>query len=49
VKKSESGDVDIWELLIVSILLVGLLFGVGPCNKCFYRAGEQAPFQVKEK
>ena len=45
-KKSEKGEWDVLEIVIFTALMLGLLFGAGPCGRCFYSFPEDAPFRI---
>jgi hypothetical protein len=45
-KKSEKGKWDIFDLVVFTALMLGLLFGVGPCGSCFYNNPKDAPFEI---
>jgi hypothetical protein len=47
-KKSEKGKVTLIDLFIFTALMLGLLFGVGPCGSCFYTCPQDAPFKITQ-
>lgn len=47
IKKSERGDIDVFTVIILACLGIGLIFGVGPCRGLFYEDGEMAVMQMQ--
>jgi len=42
-KKRERGEIDLLDLIIVALIVIGLIFGIGPCGTCFYDNAKDAP------